>query len=307
MDNLNNNYFCGAIPSPKDDRDYQFAALGGATATVQPYQSIVPIKVWDQGASSQCGGCAGSMWKREREYYQNNDPSLFSHTYIYGMDTDYSGEGMYGRTLARILKDGVPHIHGWETWGTKSQAREVVNAKKSDLLDEINTYRGNSYYYCNSWVEILNAIRTCNGCIVMVPVYYNWYTVNHTGIVGRNSGTFYGYHFIFCKDYVQKENGSYRIRFVNSWGKYWGDYGCGYIDTDINVFTEAFAIVDDVNEVKKMMNFTDLNKNHWAYDVIEKAYDKGVVNGFEDNTFRPDEQITRAQMCKILDNLGLLD
>jgi hypothetical protein len=248
------------------------------------------------------------MWKREREYFQNGDTSLFSHTYIYGMDNDYPGEGMYGRTLAKILKNGVPHVQPWDCWNTKTQAREVAHAKRATLLDEINKYRGNSYYYCYTWTEILNAIRTCNGCILTVPIYGNWYRVGADGIVGKDDNdVLFGYHFIFLKDYEQKPNGAYRIRFVNSWGTDWGDNGCGYLDTDVNSFEEAFAIVDDVNEVKRMMNFIDVNEGLWGYNSIKKAYDKGVVSGFDDGTFRPDEPITRMQLCKILDELKLLE
>lgn len=300
-------FLCGAKPSPKDDRDYKFATLGGAVATILPYHSNVPIAIWNQGQSSQCGGCAGSMFRREREYIQNGDDSLFSHTYIYGMDDEYSGEGMYGRTLAKILRTGVPHVQPWDCWNTKVQAREVANAYKTKLAEECYLYRCTSYYYCYSWTEILNAIRTCNGCIVMVPVYSNWYKVGSDGVVGRNEGIQYGYHFIFCKDYEQKANGAYRIRFVNSWGIEWGDNGCGYIDTDINEFEEAFTLVDDVNEVKRMMNFYDVHEGLYGYESIKKAYDKGAINGFEDGSFRPDEPITRQQFCVILDRLGMLD
>ena len=44
--------------------------------------------------------------------------------------------------------------------------------------------------------------------------------------------------------------------------------------------------------------FSDI-QNHWAKEYIEKAAKDGVVNGFSDGTFRPDEPLTRAQFCKI--------
>ncbi|MCI5604277.1 MAG: S-layer homology domain-containing protein, partial [Clostridia bacterium] len=70
---------------------------------------------------------------------------------------------------------------------------------------------------------------------------------------------------------------------------------------------EAWAIVDYVTEVcYKMARFTDI-EGHWAKSDIEKAADKKVVSGFEDGTFRPDDGVTRAQLCSILNRLGLLD
>ena len=291
-------FVCGAKPSPIDERDYKFAMLGGA-APVEPYQSTVPIgEVWNQGSSSQCGGCAGSTYRREREYMQNGHDDRFSHTYIYGMDI-YTGEGMYGRNLASILRRGVPHEQPWEAWNTKPQAQTVVDVYKSKLADECHTYRASSYYFCNTWTEILNAIRTCNGCVIMVPCYDNWASPIK-GVVGKDRGSLWGYHFVFAKDYVQKSNGAYRIRFVNSWGISWGDKGCGYLDTDVNKFQEAFAIVDDINEVKRMLNFVDVNKGDWFYDYVQKVVDKGLMNGKADMEFAPNEPVTRAQLATVL-------
>ena len=49
-------------------------------------------------------------------------------------------------------------------------------------------------------------------------------------------------------------------------------------------------------------NDTDFNdiKNHWAKDIIEKWKDKGVISGYPDGTFKPDNPVTRAELAKIL-------
>lgn len=46
--------------------------------------------------------------------------------------------------------------------------------------------------------------------------------------------------------------------------------------------------------------FPDVGKNHWAYKYIASAVAKGWINGFEDNTFRPDAEILRCQVPVIL-------
>ncbi len=46
------------------------------------------------------------------------------------------------------------------------------------------------------------------------------------------------------------------------------------------------------------MAFTD-TENHWAKEFIDEAAEDGIVSGFMDGTFRPDEPATRAQICKI--------
>ena len=46
-------------------------------------------------------------------------------------------------------------------------------------------------------------------------------------------------------------------------------------------------------------SFTDV-EGHWAESYIEKWAAKGVINGYGDGTFRPDQLITRAEVAKIL-------
>ncbi|OEH92852.1 S-layer homology domain-containing protein [Bacillus solimangrovi] len=46
--------------------------------------------------------------------------------------------------------------------------------------------------------------------------------------------------------------------------------------------------------------FTDVETSDWFYDSINYLTDKGVIDGFEDGSFRPSEDVTRAQAAKIL-------
>ena len=39
---------------------------------------------------------------------------------------------------------------------------------------------------------------------------------------------------------------------------------------------------------------------HWAKDYITKCYEKGLVNGFDDNSFKPDKKITRAELTTLI-------
>lgn len=42
---------------------------------------------------------------------------------------------------------------------------------------------------------------------------------------------------------------------------------------------------------------------HWAEQSIERWYETGLVQGFEDGTFRPDSPMTRSQLAVVLSNL----
>jgi hypothetical protein len=48
------------------------------------------------------------------------------------------------------------------------------------------------------------------------------------------------------------------------------------------------------------VEFRDLPKTHWAYKAICSASDAGLVGGFPDGSFRPEDKLTRAQALVIL-------
>lgn len=46
--------------------------------------------------------------------------------------------------------------------------------------------------------------------------------------------------------------------------------------------------------------FTDVPKNHWAYDAVAELAADGVVEGYGDDTFRGDRNITRYEMAQMV-------
>ena len=48
--------------------------------------------------------------------------------------------------------------------------------------------------------------------------------------------------------------------------------------------------------------FTDTN-NHWAKAYIDLATENGWINGYEDNTFKPDQPITRAETMAVVNRV----
>lgn len=48
--------------------------------------------------------------------------------------------------------------------------------------------------------------------------------------------------------------------------------------------------------------FTDVPVGDWRYPYVESAVSSGLITGYEDNTFRPDNQVTLAEFCVLLSN-----
>lgn len=63
------------------------------------------------------------------------------------------------------------------------------------------------------------------------------------------------------------------------------------------IITVALGIADTATADSS--SFTDVN-DHWAKKNIILASGRGIVNGFEDSTFRPDEQVTYEQAVKMI-------
>lgn len=59
------------------------------------------------------------------------------------------------------------------------------------------------------------------------------------------------------------------------------------------------SISTDVENYKDIV-FSDLDNSHWAYASVMKMVGLGILEGYGDGTFRPDEPITREQFAKIL-------
>ena len=85
-------------------------------------------------------------------------------------------------------------------------------------------------------------------------------------------------------------------------------YGDGNFKPDNRVTrAEACTIIarflENTGEFKNISyqdNYTDLSEAHWAFKRIMELKSKGVLNGYEDGSFKPENNIKRAEIAKIL-------
>ncbi len=47
-------------------------------------------------------------------------------------------------------------------------------------------------------------------------------------------------------------------------------------------------------------SFSDVPENRWSYDYVETVYANGIVSGYQDATFRPGNNINRAEIAKLV-------
>ncbi|MDD6565097.1 MAG: S-layer homology domain-containing protein [Clostridiales bacterium] len=71
---------------------------------------------------------------------------------------------------------------------------------------------------------------------------------------------------------------------------------------------EAFTIVSRIIDVQsqRALAFSDADDiPQWAVGAVSGLEERGIVKGFEDNTIRPNNHITRAESAVLIDNSGI--
>ena len=92
-----------------------------------------------------------------------------------------------------------------------------------------------------------------------------------------------------------------------------GGGGGGSFGGSSNKVDNAFGIIPETEldetvndkaeeEQKEKLLFTDVPESHWAFDSIHYLYWQNVVSGDDSGRFNPDNNITRAEMVKMLCN-----
>lgn len=56
-----------------------------------------------------------------------------------------------------------------------------------------------------------------------------------------------------------------------------------------------------VQETEVFKGFSDVPKTHPYYDIIMEMQGEGIIKGYEDNTFRPSQAISRMHVASLLD------
>lgn len=66
------------------------------------------------------------------------------------------------------------------------------------------------------------------------------------------------------------------------------------------VFNQVFKYELNEEKAVSMTDFSDVEKGAWYYNDVKIAQSNGYINGFNDNTFRPQNNFTREQTCVVL-------
>lgn len=83
-------------------------------------------------------------------------------------------------------------------------------------------------------------------------------------------------------------------------------YEDGTFKPDNQITRAEFAVIAsrfyELEEVNENI-FEDVTSEHWAFFEINSAYKNSLINGYEGNTFKPDNKITRAEVVTIINRM----
>ena len=88
-----------------------------------------------------------------------------------------------------------------------------------------------------------------------------------------------------------------KFLYQNSYGESWGTNGRATISID--ALDHIVCFLDETVRLP----FDDVPEDAWFYKNILHLYSAGLVNGKSDTEFKPNDPMTRAEVCAVLDRL----
>ena len=242
------NFSFGALPSPKDIRDYKVQATAVIPQKLPKTFKLKTTAIKSQGSKPTC---VAHTLASLVEFYNLRDTKhnhIFSTDFIYGcrFEADYLGDGMYMRDGLKILQK-----YG-DVWYTQlpgnsnvSTAMKKVKENYNTLIPLANPNRISTYYKIQTLNELKYAIIN-DGPVPAVMRWFKDAKVKSDGVYRYNSKEIENHHAVLIIGWTENS-----LIAQNSWGVLWGDHGLFYVPVDKmeEVFRELYGVTDDINNI----------------------------------------------------------
>ena len=287
-------------PSPPDERDYTVCRA----MEISPDMQIpADFEVWQPPVANQgsTGNCVAQSLANIMECIAHNygeEHRDYSVGFIYGAPENSASTGMYPREACNIiLNRGDLLASEYETNLENPSCKSMWKRISADLLEKAETRKVMAYIRLNTKEEMQAFMLKYNLPVMIVAQSKAYFRTAS----GRHATVCYGWvsEETFNKDrqkyndWTETDVGYEDILFTNSWGTSYhngdGRGACKFKDIE-----EIWGVVP-----MEKIKLTDI-ENCWAKQDIEYLVELGLIKGYEDNTFRPDESITRAEMAALL-------
>lgn len=277
----------GVIPSPPDERDWHIdrcldLPAGSAMDTFPKTYTVPwlpPLK--DQDKTNSCTAYVLALIFECIYHKRFGEKTDYSTGYLYGnrFETDYKGEG-------EIMRDAVKGacVHGdvkaciWDNNFEVPKAIEVFEAAYPKLKAFVQKLI-KGYVRIRGEDEAKAHLQKYG-----IPLFACT-QIRKINPLSKSRDL----HALAITGWLR--SGEFKCQ--NSWG-----IDCARPEIEYDNFEEVWGIIP-----KEKVMFTDVKEGMWYTDAIISQVDKGVLQGFPDGTFKPDEPITRGQMAVLLERL----
>ena len=290
-----------ALVSPPDERDYPVCRAMEISSNMKiPADFTVwqpPVE--DQGSVGNCVAQSIANIMECIAHEHGNSHEDYSVGYIYGApeNTAYNG-GMYPREACSIAVDRGDLLRSeFECFAENPACRTEWNSSiTNELIELAETRKSLAYIRINTKEEMQAFMLKYNLPVMLVAPTSAYYK----GANGRHATVCYGW---VSEETYRKDPAKYNdafefstgyedLLFTNSWGIGFHKSGRGAC---------KFEDIEEIWGIVPMdkIQLTDID-NCWAASDIRYLVNLGIIKGYEDNTFRPENTITRAEMAALL-------
>lgn len=245
------------------------------------------IKVKDQAEYWACAAFATSIILEYMNYIETGSYKELSPGYIYGKhrtkDSWASGMSPYALCDSLLHYGSVP-VSVFPRIAEMPEMKKIINNRPD--LDEIAFP-----YRIKGFAKIANA----NDDKRIEEIKLALLNTNAPILAVINADTSSSH--AICVYGWETVNGKTKFLYQNSYGTSWGKNGRHSLSIDDLDITICF--LDETASVP----FSDVPEDAWFYKNILHLYSAGLVNGKTDTEFKPNDYITRAEVCAIIDRL----
>lgn len=274
----------GALPSPPDERDWHIDRCldmpSGTASFPKSFKVSWLPKHKDQEQTNSCTAFALALIFECIYKKLNGDVTNFSTGYLYGnrMESDYKGEGEYMRDA---IKGASKH----------GDVKAILWDNNYEVPKAIQTFE--SAYpllssYAHKLIKGYVRLRTEEEAKAHLmkydlPLFANT-QMRYINPLSKSTA----YHAMAIVGWIRNDV----FKCQNSWGLL--DCPNPEIDDFYKKFEEVWGVIP-MEEIK----FTDVSTDRWSAEAIDEAVKDGIIAGFPDGTFAPDQPLTREQIAVI--------
>lgn len=269
---------------PEDERDYPISMAYEDAEDIEipkKFKTSFQPPYENQGSTGNC--VAQTIANIMEVIYHKviGEHDNFSVGFVYGNRYDGQGKssGMTGYTACgNLCKDGDVKASVFE-----------CNYEVPDIIEKVKEFKETHPEWKESAYVPKSYIRTKSAKEVKKFIFK--YDIPVLAVVKVSKFWFgEGYHAMALYGW----NGDTAIM-QNSWGE---KSNAKIVELDFDDIEEFWLITP-----YSLMNFTDVLESHWAYGDITKAVEKEILLGYPDGTFRPNKEMTRAEMVAFFNRI----